>query len=307
MSLDFIDFEDVDEMKDERILIIDGHNIAYITVFSTISKDYSDNGKFKLWKHSFFSKLFSTINNLHPTKCVLVFDTPNSWRRDVYKEYKANRKKQGGKYPLDKEAFNEAMDNVINDIKTLFTNMYVMQYPRAEGDDIIAVLSRDVFNNPNEEVIIVSTDGDLNQLTSSSNVSQYNPMKNEFVNIINPKKELDIKILSGDKSDNISPIKRGVGPKNALKILNEGFDDYISNIETELERNTIESNYARNKKLIDLQFIPNDIKLGIIDLYDSYELSPLDGKLVGKYFMKNKIHSMTRNWGKYSSALKVLS
>ena len=121
MVLDFIEYEDVEEIKDERILLIDGHNIAYITVFSVIAKDYSDNGVFKLWKQSFYSKLFSIINNLKPTKCVLVFDSRNSWRKDIYPEYKANRKKQGGKYPLDKLKFNEAMDSLISDIKEVFT------------------------------------------------------------------------------------------------------------------------------------------------------------------------------------------
>lgn len=303
---DIMTFTDAVDNKG-KIIIIDGHNIAYITVFSTIANDYSDNGVFKLWRHNFLNKVFYTIRELEPTKVVLAFDSKNSWRYDLYPDYKGNRKKQYGKYPLDKKNFNLAIDSMVNDMKKIFPNIYTIQSPRAEGDDIMAILATHVFNKDGQEVVIVSGDTDLNQLTSRKNVTQYNPRKNEFYNVLNPKRELDIKILSGDKSDNIKPIKRGVGVKTAEKILIEGIDPFIEKQSTELERKTIKENFERNTQLIDLKFIPIELKDTIIDEYENYPYRELKGKSVIDYFTKNKMKRLYREWNRMSKYLKKLS
>lgn len=305
---DFVSFEDVKPIDDELVLLIDGHNIAYITVFSTISSDKTDNGPFVLWRHSFLSKLFSIITDLKPTKVILAFDTKGSWRYDIYDEYKANRKKQYGKNPLNKEAFMNALNEMIEDMQTVFSTIHTIKAEACEGDDIIAILAKNVFNKENQEVIVVSGDTDLNQLLIQKNVRQYNPLKNEFYNVINPQKELDIKILSGDKSDNITPIRRGVGVKTAEKILgyDDGVDEFIAGHDTELEKKVISERYERNKKLIDLNFIPSQIKNRILNAYDEFEVKPLDGKVVMKYLMKRRLHDLRHKWGRISKYLKNL-
>jgi len=305
---DFVQFEEVKDKKDETILIIDGHNIAYITVFSAISSDYSDNGPFRLWRHSFFTKIFHIIQKLEPTKVVLAFDTKGSWRYDIYDEYKANRKKVTGKNPLNKEAFMVALNDMIETFQELFTNIYTILGAECEGDDIIGVLTNYVFTGENEKVIVVSGDTDMNQLTAKPNVRQYNPLKNEFYNVINPELELAIKILSGDSSDNIKPIKRGVGVKTAAKILQreDGLDGFIADQETDLEKSQISENFKRNTQLIDLNFIPKRIRERILDTYNNYDLQPLNGKPVVKYFMKNKLHDLRTKWGRISKYLKTL-
>ncbi len=307
---DLFEFDDdIVSLEDEEIVIIDGHNIAYITVFSTISSDYSDNGVFKLWKHNFLSKLFSTIQSLNPTKVVLAFDSKNSWRYSIYDEYKANRKDQKGRYPLDKKKFTEAIENMIEEMKTYFPSIYTIKVDQAEGDDIIAVLAREVFNKQNQRVTIVTGDTDLNQLLTDSRVRQYNPLKNTFFNVLNPKKSLYIKILSGDKSDNITPIKRGVGVVTAEKILNyeDGIDTYISLQETTLEQELIRSKYERNVKLIDLEFIPQNIRKAIIKAYEEYEWVEIDGKKVANYLIQHRLNDIRSKWNIISKYLKKLN
>jgi len=303
----FVQFEDVEDKKDETILLIDGHNIAYITVFSTISSDYTDNGVFVLWKHAFISRIFNIIKTLNPTKVILAFDTKGSWRYDVYEQYKANRKKTEGKKPLNKEAFMVALNDMIDTFKNILTNIYTIHADECEGDDIIAVLAKE-FNKQNEQVIIVSGDTDLNQLLVQSNVRQYDPRKSEFFNVINPKLELQIKILSGDTSDNISPIKKGVGVKTAEKILKSpnGLDGYIEELETDLEKKTITENFKRNKQLIDLEYIPKRISNRILEKYKQYNIKELDGKRVINFFMKNKLHDLRTKWGIIYKYIKIL-
>jgi len=226
----------------------------------------------------------------------------------VYEEYKANRKDNQGKYPLNKDAFMVALNNMIEAFETVFGNIYTIHAEECEGDDIIAVLTTQVFTKENEKVIIVSGDSDLNQLLSRPNVRQYDPRKNSFFNVINPKMELEIKLLSGDKSDNISPIKKGVGVKTAEKILTreDGLDGFINEQETELEKKLILEKYKRNKQLIDLSFIPKRIITRILDKYNNYNVKPLDGKMVFNYFMKHKLHDLRTKWGKMSKYLKML-
>ena len=311
MSLDkFIKFEDVKDKKDETVLLIDGHNIAYITVFATIAQDYSDNKEFKIWRNTFLSRFFDIVCELKPTKIVMAFDSKNSWRYDVYDDYKANRKKPStSKKPLNKKEFNKALQEMIDYFKEHFTNIYTIYEDRCEGDDIIAVLAKYMFTKDNENVIIVSGDSDLNQLTEQTNVRQYNPKwKGDFFNIINPKKELDIKVLTGDKSDNIPPIKRLVGPVKAQKILDnpDGLDWFINEQKTEIEKKTIEENYKRNKTLIDLNYIPTNIKQRILDAYENYDIKPLDTKKVVKSFFTKKLHGVRHQWDKVSGYLKEL-
>ena len=311
MSIDkFINFGDVKDKKDEVILLIDGHNIAYITVYATIAQDYSDNKEFKLWRNTFLSRFFDIVTTLKPTKIVMAFDTKGSWRYDIYDDYKGHRKKPStSKKPLNKKAFNEALQSMIEYFEELFPNIYTIHEKECEGDDIIAILSKYVFTNDNEQVIIVSGDGDLNQLTEQSNVRQYDPKwKGEFFNIINPKQELAVKILTGDKSDNIPPIKRLVGPVKALKILDgpDGIDGFINEQETDIEKKTIEENYKRNTQLIDLDFIPTRIKQRIINAYNTYDIQPLDGKKVVKSLFKHKLHGVRSKWTTVSKYLRDL-
>ena len=115
-----------------------------------------------------------------------------------------------------------------------------------EADDYIRWLVHDSKENS----VIVSSDGDMIQLVNKY-TSVLNPITNKHVTNdnfteltgLNSTEELIIfKCLIGDKSDNISGIK-GVGPKTAKKIINEGInrlseDNY--NI------------YSRNRELIDL-------------------------------------------------------
>ncbi len=307
----FVKFEDVKTKSKtaQNVTIIDGHNIAYITVFSTIMSDYSDNGVFKLWKHSFLTKTFATINDLKSDMVVLAFDTKGSWRYDIYDEYKGNRKQQYGRYPLDKKGFMVALNEMIQIMESQFTQIRTIRGTQCEGDDIIAVLCREVFNHPRYKVTVASGDHDMNQLLSQKNVRQYDPRKCKYFEVLNPKLELKIKILSGDKSDNIFPIKRGVGPKTAAKILSseEGVDGFINSQKTEEDMKMVTENYERNQKLINFDLIPQEIQSRVLDAYKNFEHKPINGKSVYKFLTKNKMLDLAGRWHTISKYLMKLN
>lgn len=292
------------EREENNILIIDGHNIAYRNAYSSIYQHPEDNGEFNLWRHQMIQSFFYFIKKFKPNTIVFAFDEKGSWRYSVYSEYKAHRaaNRNKGKMILDYVEFIKALEEFINDIKEIFSNVYVIKLKRAEADDIIAVLSREIFADKN--VTIISGDGDMHQLITK-NIQQYDPMKNKIVECINPKKELELKIITGDASDNIKSVKRGVGIKTAEKILKMGFDTYVESLNEE-DREDVLKNFERNKKLINLDFIPEDLTEKIINIYTEYNIKSLDGKKVVRYFMKNKLSKHLSEWNIMSEFIKDL-
>ena len=100
-----------------------------------------------------------------------------SWRKDVYPEYKANRKvafaQQTEKEQEDHKLLVEAFDSFVDYLNTS-TNITVLRNPRAEADDMIAVW---VEAHPDDEHVLISSDSDFFQLLRYPNVTLYDPVK----------------------------------------------------------------------------------------------------------------------------------
>ncbi len=100
-----------------------------------------------------------------------------SWRKDVYPDYKANRKvafaQQTPKEQEDHKILQEAFDDFV-DFLDKKTNITVLQNPTAEADDMIAVF---IEAHPNDQHILISSDSDFFQLLRFSNLMIYDPVK----------------------------------------------------------------------------------------------------------------------------------
>ena len=74
-----------------------------------------------------------------------------------------------------------------------------------------------------------------------------------------------VKIISGDKSDNITPICKKLGKKLVLELATDSdkLKLFLQNADEETN-----SNFIRNKKLIDLSLIPHEITEEIIKNYE---------------------------------------
>jgi len=96
-----------------------------------------------------------------------------SWRKDIYKPYKANRAESRGRMTED-EADEDKMFWETYDAFTTFlrdkTNCSVIRCATAEADDVIA---RWIALHPGDEHVIVSSDSDFVQLVAP-NVKLYN-------------------------------------------------------------------------------------------------------------------------------------
>jgi len=282
--------------QEETTLIFDLSNMAYRALHAVIYATPTDNGKFELWKHTFINSLFSVIGKFEPNKVIFAGDGKGNWRYDVYKEYKCKRHIDRAKSPIQFDKFFVVFDELLTDIQRTFTNIVLIKEEKTEADDVISILSREIKN---DNIIIVSSDRDLNQLLTPK-VRQYKPITETFVESINPYKDLQIKILAGDSGDSIPPIRPKCGPKTSAKILESGLEEYLATDQI------LKSNWERNKQLIDLKCIPSEIVTIVINKFKNYDISPIDPSIIFKFFTKHRLQKLISNWNIIGEKIKKL-
>jgi hypothetical protein len=228
---------------------------------------------------------------------VIACDAGNVWRKKYYAEYKWSRKVNREK---DQKTDWKAVFVIVDKIRQeLIENFHykVVHVDTAEADDIIGVLVETTQEfGQCEDVMIVSSDKDFAQLQKYSNIHQYSPLTKKLIKEPNPKAFLFEHILKGDGSDGVPNIlspddcfKEGIRQKPLTKkrkdVLHESIDDPKS-VLTEDEW----VNFVRNRKMIDLAYIPEDLVQKIIDTYENTKTA---SKLkIMTYLIKNRCRNL---------------
>lgn len=131
---------------------------------------------------------------------IIAQDYGKSWRKDVDKNYKAQRKeKREERKP--KEWWTEIYEKFNNFFPLLEKSVpwhYISVY-RVESDDIASVACRYYKNKP---IILLSQDKDWEMLLSIPNVKIFSPISKKYKNVPNPMKIL-LEKIQGDVSDNL--------------------------------------------------------------------------------------------------------
>ena len=89
---------------------------------------------------------------------VICCDSPHSWRKEHFPQYKAGRKTSREESPLNWTQIFGCFETIKEELKTKFPYKFI-QVDSAEADDIIGMLSRSV----SEKVMIISSDKDFIQ------------------------------------------------------------------------------------------------------------------------------------------------
>jgi 5'-3' exonuclease len=231
---------------------------------------------------------------------VICTDFHSSWRKEVFPFYKAHRKvareKQKVEKGMDWSALFDTISKIIVEIDTFFPYK-VIRVPHAEGDDVIAVLSR-AFK---EKSLIVSSDKDFSQLYKYNWVRQFSPMKQKMLNGIDPIVYLKEHIIRGDKGDGIPNIlsaddcivngvrQKPISKKKVANWLVQDPHDF---------NDEMKSGWIRNKILIDFDLIPKKITEAILEQYNS-EKKYQQGQLMN-YFIKNRLKYLMENMGDFT-------
>lgn len=221
---------------------------------------------------------------------VICADDKNYWRKKVYPYYKASRKRDRDKSELDWNGIFNAINNVKAEIKEFFPYK-VIQVPHAEADDAIGTLCHKYGQqlNTGEPILILSGDKDYIQLHTYSNVKQFDPVRKRWISHNSPENYLREHIIRGDSGDGVPNI---LSPDNCLvegqrqkpvtqKRLSHFMEEAMSAWNEEHARN-----WSRNKMLIDLTQVPDEIKDQVIEQFDK---EPNDRSKLLNYFMDRKL------------------
>ena len=214
--------------------------------------DWFQNNIFKTMFIKKFAEQFDKLikkYSLDKSKIIFAKDCPRKdiWRNKLFKTYKEGRKKTNHISKFFELVYTEILkDNIVINFNSL------------EADDCIC-LCKTYFKNKNinTKFIIVTGDYDLLQLIDEN--TYIYALNNKCLNDKSSgdvKFDLEKKIICGDKSDNIQPCFKRVGPKTFIKLYNNN----------ELLQGMFKSNpgskevYTLNKTLIDFKFIPENLQ-----------------------------------------------
>lgn len=206
---------------------------------------------------------------------VVIACDSSSWRRDYFPNYKFKRRegREEDKSSIDWNEVFRIINQVRDEIRDNFPYK-VLHIDKCEADDIIAtVVEQTQEFGQYEDVMIVSADKDFIQLHKHDNVRQYSPMTKKFIEHKNPRTYIAEHIFKGDSSDGVpnvlSPDNTFVDGIRQSPVTQKKIDAWMQSIDSleHIMDINVYRNYCRNKKLIDLSEIPNDIKENIINTY----------------------------------------
>lgn len=210
---------------------------------------------------------------------VICADGMNTWRKDYYPYYKAKRRTKREQSDQDWNEIFRILHLVRDEIKENLPYK-VIHMDGVEADDIIAslVLQSQEFGL-GEPMMIVSSDKDFIQLQKFKNVKQFSPIQKKIVKDNNPRTYLFNHIMKGDTGDGIPNVLSDddtfVTDKKQTPLRKTRIAEWLENsdnLRNVMEHETFR-NYQRNKKLIDLTEVPEDIQQNIIYNYNEQKVA----------------------------------
>jgi len=183
-----------------------------------------------VWKGNANTMIKNIVKEAGAEAFMIYFSAPNNFRKDIYPEYKANRKDVPRPY-------------CYHELKAYIEDKYpcseIIGY---EADDLLGIYQTD-------DTILCSIDKDLDQIVGK----HYNWKRKQLYSMCwnDAEYNLYIQVLMGDATDNIKGLP-GVGEKKAEKILEDvREEDYEAVCQEEYkDRGLTPEDYALTKQLV---------------------------------------------------------
>lgn len=196
-------------------------------------------------------------NGIESSNVVFVKDCMREhiWRYQFFANYKKSREERLSTF--NGEIFKYCYSTLLPKLEAKY-RVQSCEHPCSEADDIIAVFTRFIHvSHPDTKIVIVTNDNDYLQLINDSTVLVN--MKNVDLKSrlsSTPEKYLQVKIILGDKSDNIPSIFPKCGEKKAQQLADscEMLEEKLSKCQETKER------FDLNTLLIDTTKIPDNIQ-----------------------------------------------
>ena len=288
------------------MIVVDYNQTAISNFMAEIGhrKDNSTDVSIDLIRHMILNTLRSYRNKFGAEygELVIACDNRHYWRRDVFPQYKAGRKKVREASGLDWSSIFEALNQVRNEIDQ-FMPYPLIDVSGAEADDVIGALAeysqtsntQGLFETQ-EPFLIISGDHDFQQLQKFSNVAQYAPSKKKMVKIKEPASHVIMEhIIIGDRGDGVPNILSDdntfvVEGKRQRPIRKKLLAEWKSTAPATWITSEMAHGYNRNKMLVDLSMTPQEIKDEVIDSYKK-QINK-DRTHMFNYFVKCRLNGM---------------
>ena len=277
-------------------ILVDFNQIAISNLMINLKMNHIDGVEEDMLRHMILNSLRFNRNKFSKEygELIICCDGRNTWRKDVFPFYKQNRKKTRAASGYDWGKIFDVLNTIREELDEHFPYK-VIHNDRAEADDIIAILAKNWID---EKVLILSGDKDFMQLQKFDNINQYSPVQKKFLRTKDPKEFLFEHIVRGDVGDGIpnclSKDSTFVTGDRQKPVTKKRLDEWMKAGKVTTGDVTW---FDRNRRLIDLEYIPEDLRDEIILQYEAAkplhsgdELAARRGLL--NYFIKHRLSKL---------------
>ncbi|HSD85135.1 MAG TPA: DNA polymerase I [Anaerolineae bacterium] len=259
----------------KKILLLDGHSLAYRAYYGLPLYDQSgrprfstSQGEFTNAVYGFASMLLKVWNEEQPDYIAVAFDKGRTFRDDKFADYKATRAKMP-------DELTPQIDRIMQLVKAF--GLPAITAEGYEADDILGTLAKRAARD-RLEAIIVTGDSDAFQLIgprikvfTSGRMYQETILYDEALIKerfgLTPPQLIDFKALKGDTSDNIPGVK-GIGEKGATQLLQqygsvENIYKHLGEVTPARAKSALEANRDMAFLSKDLVTIRTDVPLDV--------------------------------------------
>lgn len=270
------------DLENKLILAIDFNNVLFGSYYG--EKLINSKGINVNAVKGFFFKLQSLRHIFNPDYIVVANDVSRerTFRRQLYKDYKGTRK--------------EKDEDIIAQMRYALQLIDLIGYPRInhelyEADDILGMISQ-FARDHGANTIIISSDRDLYQLleegtyiyaTKTKELRDKQWLMGTYR--LTPQQWIELKMLQGDRSDNIPGIP-GIGEVSALQLMHqygsiEGIYNRISTVKASLKQRLLDGKDTLDlsRKLVTIitdytkiGFTENDLQMKECYIPEIYQL-----------------------------------
>ena len=198
-----------------NLLIVDGLNVAFRWKHQNILD----------FKYDYIRTIESLAKSYKAGTIIVCADGGSSYRKEIFPEYKANRKERFADQTEQEAKEFEMFMAEFQDTLTLIKEKYpVFHFRGVEADDIAAYITQNINY---DECWLISSDKDWDLLISDK-VSRFSTVTRKETTVHNWDEHYDFEIedyitfkcLTGDKGDNVPGVP-GVGPKRAVQLMEQ--------------------------------------------------------------------------------------
>ena len=198
-----------------NLLIVDGLNVAFRWKHQGVTD----------FKYDYIRTIESLAKSYKAGTIIVCADGGSSYRKDIFPEYKANRKERFADQTEQEAKEFEMFMAEFSDTLTLIRQKYpVFHFRGVEADDIAAYITK---NMDYDECWLISSDKDWDLLINDK-VSRFSTVTRKETTVYNWDEHYDFEIedfisfkcLTGDKGDNVPGVP-GVGPKRAVQLMEQ--------------------------------------------------------------------------------------